>query len=131
MTATVSRSTHVRRQLLRRAILDSFVKLNPRQQVRNPVMFVVEAGSVLTTLLFLRALIGRSEEPAGFVQRRWPKGAAKHRQKRCAGRGMRPLPRDCMTRIAMPPTKQLPPPLCGGETLSSSNPVTLSRQTER
>lgn len=67
MTATVSRSTHVRRQLLRRAILDSFVKLNPRQQVRNPVMFVVEAGSVLTTLLFLRALIGRSEEPAGFV----------------------------------------------------------------
>lgn len=67
MTATASRSTLIRHQLLRRAILDSFVKLNPRQQARNSVMSVVEAGSVLTTLLFLRALIGHSEEPAGFV----------------------------------------------------------------
>src|SRR4249919_2954052 len=38
------------------AIKDSFVKLNPRTMVRNPVMFVVEVGSVLTTILFFRDL---------------------------------------------------------------------------
>jgi K+-transporting ATPase ATPase B chain len=36
------------------AIKDSFVKLDPRAMVRNPVMFVVEVGSVLTTVLFIR-----------------------------------------------------------------------------
>jgi K+-transporting ATPase ATPase B chain len=35
-------------------VKDSFVKLNPRTMVRNPVMFVVEVGSVLTTVLFIR-----------------------------------------------------------------------------
>ena len=40
--------------ILRRAVRDSFVKLDPRLMARNPVMFVVEVGSVLTTLLFLR-----------------------------------------------------------------------------
>jgi potassium-transporting ATPase ATP-binding subunit len=38
------------------AIKDSFVKLNPRTMIRNPVMFVVEVGSVLTTILFFRGL---------------------------------------------------------------------------
>ncbi len=38
------------------AIKDSFIKLNPRTMVRNPVMFVVEVGSVLTTILFFRDL---------------------------------------------------------------------------
>ncbi len=37
-----------------RAVRDSFVKLDPRLQARNPVMFIVEVGSVLTTFLFLR-----------------------------------------------------------------------------
>jgi potassium-transporting ATPase ATP-binding subunit len=36
------------------AVKDSFVKLRPRTMVRNPVMFVVEVGSVLTTILFFR-----------------------------------------------------------------------------
>jgi potassium-transporting ATPase ATP-binding subunit len=36
------------------AVKDSFVKLKPRTMVRNPVMFVVEVGSVLTTILFFR-----------------------------------------------------------------------------
>jgi K+-transporting ATPase ATPase B chain len=67
MTPAKSHPSHIHRQLLRRAALDSLVKLDPRRQVRNPVMFVVEVGSVLTTLLFLQALIGRSEESAGFV----------------------------------------------------------------
>ncbi|MGH9084528.1 MAG: potassium-transporting ATPase subunit KdpB [Acidimicrobiales bacterium] len=42
--------------IVRRALRDSIVKLDPRLMVRNPVMFVVELGSVLTTLLFLRDL---------------------------------------------------------------------------
>jgi len=43
-------------QIVRRAIVDSFIKLDPRQQVKNPVMFVVEVGSVLTTFFFFRDL---------------------------------------------------------------------------
>jgi K+-transporting ATPase ATPase B chain len=42
--------------ILRRAAVDALVKLDPRLMVRNPVMFVVEVGSVLTLLLFLRDL---------------------------------------------------------------------------
>jgi potassium-transporting ATPase ATP-binding subunit len=42
--------------IARQAITDSFVKLNPLTLVRNPVMFVVEVGSVLTTVFFLRDL---------------------------------------------------------------------------
>src|SRR5215468_7866988 len=53
--------------IMRRAILDAFLKLDPRHQVKNPVMFVVEVGSVLTTLLFLQALVGYGEAPAGFI----------------------------------------------------------------
>src|SRR6201993_1966525 len=36
--------------ILSRAVLDSFRKLNPRTMVKNPVMFVVEVGAVLTTI---------------------------------------------------------------------------------
>src|SRR5499427_4782512 len=43
--------------IVRRAIKDSFLKLDPRWVARNPVMFVVEAGSALTTLLIVRDLI--------------------------------------------------------------------------
>jgi K+-transporting ATPase ATPase B chain len=43
-------------QILWRAILDSFIKLNPRTLMRNPVMFVVGVGSVLTTFIFFRDL---------------------------------------------------------------------------
>ena len=42
--------------IMRRAVGDSFVKLDPRQMARNPVMFVVEIGSVLTTILFFKNL---------------------------------------------------------------------------
>ena len=49
------------------AILDAFRKLHPRTQLRSPVMFVVYAGSILTTLLALDALAGQGEAPAGFI----------------------------------------------------------------
>jgi K+-transporting ATPase ATPase B chain len=54
-------------QIVRRAIIDSLRKLDPRHQVKNPVMFVVEVGSVLTTCLFLQALVGYGEAPTGFI----------------------------------------------------------------
>jgi potassium-transporting ATPase ATP-binding subunit len=43
--------------IVRRAIKDAFIKLDPRQVARNPVMFVVEVGSGLTTLLIIRDII--------------------------------------------------------------------------
>jgi K+-transporting ATPase ATPase B chain len=44
-------------QIVKRAIVDSFIKLNPKKMMGNPVMFVVEVGSVLTTLQFIRGII--------------------------------------------------------------------------
>ena len=41
-------------KIIRRALLDSVVKLDPRTMMKNPVMFVVEVGSVVTTLLLFR-----------------------------------------------------------------------------
>jgi potassium-transporting ATPase ATP-binding subunit len=53
--------------IARRALVDSFRKLDPRVQVRNPVMFVVYVGSILTSGLWVQALVGRGEAPAGFI----------------------------------------------------------------
>ncbi|MHB1538106.1 MAG: potassium-transporting ATPase subunit KdpB [Solirubrobacteraceae bacterium] len=44
--------------MLRRALLDSVLKLDPRVQIRNPVMFVVEVGSVITTATWLIQVFG-------------------------------------------------------------------------
>src|ERR1700722_11662627 len=41
-------------QIIRRALLDSVSKLNPRAMMKNPVMFVVEVGSVITTIYLAR-----------------------------------------------------------------------------
>ncbi len=56
-------------EILRQAALDSLRKLSPRQVVRNPVMFVVEVGSVLTTLVVLRDLFSRGtpSDPVWFT----------------------------------------------------------------
>jgi K+-transporting ATPase ATPase B chain len=43
-------------QIVKRAILDSLLKLNPRTMMKNPVMFVVEVGSLLTTIYFIYGL---------------------------------------------------------------------------
>ncbi len=54
--------------LVGRALGDAFWKLNPRWMARNPVMFVVEVGSLFTTLLFLHAAVtGAGEAPATFI----------------------------------------------------------------
>ncbi|MDD5037317.1 MAG: potassium-transporting ATPase subunit KdpB [Methylococcaceae bacterium] len=54
-------------QILQEALVDSFRKLTPRQQWKNPVMFVVYIGSLLTTLLWMQAMTGEGEAPAGFI----------------------------------------------------------------
>src|SRR5690349_21185837 len=53
--------------IVRGAIAASFRKLDPRHMVRNPVMFVVEAGSLLTTVLWVFALTGHGEATPGFI----------------------------------------------------------------
>jgi K+-transporting ATPase ATPase B chain len=53
--------------ILGQATIDSFKKLTPQRQVRNPVMFVVYVGSILTTLLWVQALAGRGEASSGFI----------------------------------------------------------------
>ena len=53
--------------ILREAIWSSLAKMNPRWQVRNPVMFCVYIGSILTTLIALQSLRGGNSEPLYFV----------------------------------------------------------------
>jgi K+-transporting ATPase ATPase B chain len=54
-------------KLLAPAIANAFRKLSPRQQFRNPVMFVVFVCSILTTGLWAQALAGHGEAPTGFI----------------------------------------------------------------
>ncbi|WP_369818536.1 potassium-transporting ATPase subunit KdpB [Achromobacter sp. Root170] len=55
------------RALVGPALLDSLRKLSPAAQVKNPVMFVVYVCSLLTTVLWIMALGGQAEAPAGFI----------------------------------------------------------------
>jgi K+-transporting ATPase ATPase B chain len=57
----------VTRGILREALVESFVKLLPQSQWKNPVMFVVYIGSFLTTILWIQALAGKGEAPAVFI----------------------------------------------------------------
>jgi K+-transporting ATPase ATPase B chain len=49
------------------AIWESFRRLEPRAQWRNPVMFVCYVGAILTMALFVHALGGKGEAPAGYI----------------------------------------------------------------
>src|SRR5579862_9768411 len=53
-------------EILRRAIKDSFGKLNPVTLMKNPVMFVVEAGAAITTILLIRDVVARGRGGTGF-----------------------------------------------------------------
>ena len=53
--------------LVKRAIIDSFRKLNPRLQIKNPVMFVVFIGSIVTTGLWAQAQFGKGEAAPLFI----------------------------------------------------------------
>jgi K+-transporting ATPase ATPase B chain len=54
--------------IVRQAIRDSFRKLDPRVQVKNPVMFIVEAGSLLTTLVLVQELARGEGHPLFTAQ---------------------------------------------------------------
>jgi len=54
------------RAIVTRAVADSFTKLDPRWQARNPVMFIVEVGALVTTVFFVRDFLTRGGNNAGF-----------------------------------------------------------------
>ena len=61
-----------RRDIVRRALIDSFTKLDPRVQIHNPVMFVVEIGAAITTVtwfiqVFGGGPLGGGHEPAWYT----------------------------------------------------------------
>jgi K+-transporting ATPase ATPase B chain len=58
-------------QIVSRALVDSFKKLNPVTMMRNPVMFVVEVGSVITTLLVIRDIANHSSIGFGLQITLW------------------------------------------------------------
>src|SRR5450432_971194 len=69
-TATSKQNTlswFINPALMKTALINSFLRLTPRYQWRNPVMFVVYIGSILTTILWLQAITGKGEAPAGFI----------------------------------------------------------------
>ena len=49
--------------IVRQAIADSIAKLDPRVQIKNPVMFIVEIGSLITTIVFVQELVNGSGRP--------------------------------------------------------------------
>src|SRR5438128_2426469 len=53
--------------IVREAIVASFQKLDPRVQLRNPVMFAVYIGSMLTTVLYFHSLGATTTESSGFI----------------------------------------------------------------
>src|SRR5438445_12868579 len=59
-TALISRGVRARPlfdpEIMRRAIRESFIKLNPMMVAKNPVMFVVEVGAALTTIFVIKGL---------------------------------------------------------------------------
>ncbi len=67
MNRQADRSPGIDRGVIAGAIRSSFLKLDPRTQLRNPVMFAVYLGSILTTLIWLKSLGGASGESPGFV----------------------------------------------------------------
>jgi K+-transporting ATPase ATPase B chain len=64
---TPSKLSMFDRALVGPAVVDSFRKLDPRVQWRNPVMFVVYIGSILTTILWFQAALGQGEAPSWFI----------------------------------------------------------------
>jgi K+-transporting ATPase ATPase B chain len=53
--------------IVKQALIDACIKLNPLHMIRRPVMFVVEVGSIMTTVLFALSFWGVGCEPPGFI----------------------------------------------------------------
>ena len=57
MAAQTNKTAIWNAQIVKRAVVDSIKKLNPRSMMKNPVMFVVEVGSILTSFQLIRGLV--------------------------------------------------------------------------
>ena len=55
------------KKMITRAIKDAFVKLAPKTQVKNPVMFLVFVSAILTTVLFVLSLVGIKDAGSGYI----------------------------------------------------------------
>lgn len=55
------------KNMVKRAVKDSFIKLNPRTQVKNPVMFLVFFAAILTTSLWVLSFFGIKDAPSGYI----------------------------------------------------------------
>lgn len=64
---TKQKSAFADRKMLGRAIKDSFVKLSPKTQAKNPVMFLVFASAILTSILWVVSLFGIKDAPSGYT----------------------------------------------------------------
>ena len=62
-----SKNAFVDRKIFGRAIKDSFVKLKPKTQAKNPVMLLVYISAILTTGLWIFSLFGIQDAPSGFT----------------------------------------------------------------
>lgn len=67
MTSTTKARPLFDPPIVRRAVVDSLRKLVPKHQLRNPVMFTVYVGSILTTCLGIYAIAHPSQESAAFI----------------------------------------------------------------
>ena len=67
MNTSQKKLEHQHSTLFIQAVLDAFLKLNPGRMIRNPVMFVVEIGSILTSCLWVQALTGQGEASPFFI----------------------------------------------------------------
>lgn len=61
------KDTMMNKKMVLRAVRDSFLKLSPKTEVKNPVMFLVYISAVLTTILFLLSLFGIQDTRTGFI----------------------------------------------------------------
>lgn len=61
------KSSFFSKDIVLRAIKDSFIKLNPKTQAENPVMFLVYLSAILTTLLWIVSLFGIKDASSGYT----------------------------------------------------------------
>ena len=62
-----TKSAFADKKMLDRAIKDSFIKLNPKTQVQNPVMLLVYISAILTTGLWIVSLFGLKDASSGYT----------------------------------------------------------------
>ncbi len=67
MTQNAKKMSFFDRQILKSSVISAFLKLNPKQQLKNPVMFTVYVGCCFTTVLFVFSLFRINQATPGFV----------------------------------------------------------------